>query len=188
MKTTKVNAGYIELSGKVIVSDPCYDRSVCCMATGVAVKPGTYATYIIKKNEKDFGVRVAAIVALHIGYIKSMKKEWTPYDCDIGVDSGQCGIFDDAAYPADEKSGGEFGDETSFYDECCMLTLGKNQGGVLIARNGVVSSSGYGDGSYELLYQCHEGERVALMVNFDLEKNSKIMKALVKSQRNRQLI
>ena len=96
MKTFIINAGCIELSGKVIVSDPCYDRTVWCMAADVAVKSGKYAVYIAKKDEKEFGTRVAAIMAVHEEYIESIKESWEPYDCCIGVDSGQCGIFDDA--------------------------------------------------------------------------------------------
>lgn len=151
MKTSIVNAGHIKLSGKVVVSDPCYDRSVWCMATDIAVKPGLYTTYIFRKDEKEWGVRVAAIMAIHTDYSGSLKKDWEPYECCIGVDSGQCGIFDDAVYPATESSGGEYGDEDSFYGECCKLTLSEEQGGILKFRNGIVSSSGYGDGSYALL-------------------------------------
>ena len=186
MKTSISSAGYIELSGKVVVSDPCYDRGVWCMATDIAVKPGKYATYIAKKNEKRFGIRVAVVMAVHLDYVNSIKNEWEPYGVCVGVDSGQCGIFDDTVYPATKESGGEYDDENSFYGECCKLTLSDSQGGILKSRNGVVSSSGYGDGSYELLCQRHEGECVALMVDFDLEKYSTIMRELVKSQRNPQ--
>ena len=183
MKTTIVNTGNIKLSRKVVISDPCYDRSVWCMATDVDVKPDSYATYIFKKDEKEWGIRVAAIMAIHADYSGSLQNDWEPCDYSIGVDSGQCGIFDDAVYPANESTSGEYGDEDSFYGECCKLTLSDEQGGILKSRNGIVSSSGYGDGSYGLLCQYHEGERIALMVDFDLAKNSTIMKALMDSQR-----
>ena len=188
MKNQIKNAGSIELSGKVIISDPCYDRSVWCMATDVAVKPGKYVIYIAMKDEKEFGMRVAALMAVHTDHIQSIKKDWEPYGCCVGVDSGQCGIFDDTVYPADEKSGGEYDDENSFYGECCKLTLGDDQSGILGSGKGVVSSSGYGDGSYELLCQYHEGERVALMVDYALEKNSTIMRELIDSQNRRQAV
>ena len=186
-KNPIINTGSIELSGKVVVSDPCYARSVWCMSTGIDVKPGEYATYIFKKDEKKFGIRVAGIMAVHTDYIDSIKETWEPYD-SVGVDSGQCGIFDDTVYPSDEKSGGEYDDENSFYGECCKLTLSDDQGGILESRNGVVSSSGYGDGSYELLCQYDEGGRVALMVDFALEKNITIMRALLNSQCGRQAV
>ena len=188
MKKSLIDVGYIDLSGKAVVSDPCYDRNVWCMLTGIDVKPGQYATYIVKKDEKKFGIRVAAIMAVHTDYVDSIKTDWEPYDGCVGVDSGQCGIFDDTLYPVDEKSGGEYDDEHSFYGECCKLTLGENQGGVLITNKGVVSSSGYGDGSYDLLCQYHEGERVALMVDFALERNIEIMRKLISSQRDQQAV
>ena len=183
-KTSIIRTGNIELSDKVVVSDPCYDRSVWCMETDIAVNPGTYATYIFKKDEKRFGVRVAAIIAVHMDYTESINKDWEPYDCCVGVDSGQCGIFDDAVYPANEESGGNYDDEESFYGECCKLTLSNDQGGILKSHKGVVSSSGYGDGSYKLLCQYHEGERVALMIDFDLEKTSTIMSVLMNDYRD----
>lgn len=180
MKLTTVSPGIIELSGKVVASDPCYNRDVWCMTTDIAVKAGRYVTYIIKKDEKRFGVRVAAIMAVHEDYTESLVTEWEPYGCFLGVDSGQCGIFDDTVYPQSGEDGGEYYDEKSFYGECCKLTLGRKQGGILKTRNGIVSSSGYGDGSYELLCQNHEGECIALMIDFDLEKHGRIMKEILK--------
>jgi hypothetical protein len=177
-----MESGIIELSGKAVVSDPCYGRDVWCMATGIDVKPGEYTTYIVKKSNKEFGDRVAVIMAVHRDYADSLKEKWETFD-NVGVDSGQCGIFDDTIYPALEEEGGRYDDESSFYGECCKLTLGDNQGGILRSNKGVVSSSGYGDGSYELLCQYHEGERVALMVDFALEKNITVMRTLIKSQR-----
>lgn len=183
MKFDVLNPGCIDLSGKVVTSDPCYDRDVWCMTKDIIIKPGRYATYIVKKDEKDFGSRVAAIIVIHTDYTESLKQDWKPYGSLLGVDSGQCGIFDDTVYPQTEESGGEYDDESSFYGECCKLTLGNKQGGILKARNGIVSSSGYGDGSYELLCQYHEDEIVALMIDYDLEKHSKIMREIIKSQR-----
>jgi hypothetical protein len=182
LKFSIIYTGFIELSGKVVVSDPVYDRSVWCMATDITVKPGTYLTYIVKKHDQKFGFKAAEIVAIHTDWVESEKEAWEPYDCCIGVDSGQCGIFDDSIYPANGISRGEFEDEDSFYGECCKLTLSDNQCGVLKSLKGVISSSGYGDGSYKLFCQYHGGERVALMVDFDLEKNNKIMQALANSQ------
>jgi len=158
------------------------------MATDVDVKPGIYAAFIAKKDEKEFGARVAAVMAIHTDHLDSIKETWEPYGCSVGVDSGQCGIFDDTIYPVDVESNGEYGDENTFYGECCKLTLGDNQGGILKTGNGVVSSSGYGDGSYEVFCQYHDGERIALMVDFDLAKNISIMRALIKSQRGRQVV
>ena len=166
------------------MSDPFYDRGKQCMATDVAVKPGRYVVYIAKKDEKEFGIRVATIMAVHEDYVESLKANWEPYECCIRVDSTQCGIFDDIIYPTDKIPEGEHEALNSFLDECCKLTLSDEHGGILNNRNGVVSLSGYGDGYYKLLCQYHEGERIALMVDYDLEKNSTIMRELIYSQRD----
>ena len=170
--------GWIDLSGKVVISDPCYDRNKWYVVKDIAVKPGKYAICVTQIDMEEYGVVIAAIMAVHTDYFKSLKAEWNPYDCVIGVDSGQCGIFDDTIYPAYEKSGGEYDDENSFYGECCKLTLSDAKSGILRTRGGAVSSSGHGDGSYELFCQYHDGERIALMVNFGIVNNDTIMKTL----------
>ena len=91
--------GFVELSDKVVVSDPSYDRGTWCMATDVPVKPGTYEAYISKINDKDFGTRVSSIVLIHSEFADFIDENWVQYDCTIGVDSGQCGVFDDTVYP-----------------------------------------------------------------------------------------
>jgi hypothetical protein len=184
-KLGSINAGYIELSGKVVVTDPCYNRNVWCMVKDIAVKPGMYAAYIVKSDEQDFGVRVACIMVVHESYADLLRTEWEPLHNNVGVDSGQCGIFDDTVYPAEDDAPGSYDDESTFYGECCQLTLSDESGGVMKNRKGVVSSSGFGDGVYELLCQYHEGERVALMVDFNLENRRSVMKALVNSQKSK---
>ena len=166
--------GCINLSGKVIVSDPCYQRGTWCMAENVPIRPGRYATYIITSDEGKWGERVAAVIAVHLEHTKPHNAKWTSLGYDIGVDSGQCGIFDDTAYPV---LSGESSNESRFYEQCCQITS-DGQGGVLNARNGIVSSSGYGDGLYRLFCQHNRRERVALMIDFDLTSKKDLMDAL----------
>jgi hypothetical protein len=53
----------------------------------------------------------------------------------------------------------------AWYGACCHLTLGEENWGVL--PNGVVSSSGYGDGSYAVTgIKNDEGEYVAFCIVF----------------------
>ena len=71
---------------------------------------------------------------------------------DVGVDSGQAGLFDASHYRDDtvipnhenlkDKEPSEI-----WYDHCCNITLSPLSAGVL--PYGVVSSSGYGDGGYD---------------------------------------
>ena len=176
-----MNAGYIGLSGKVIVSDPCYDRKLWCAIKDIAVKPGNYAAYIVKSDEQDAGVRVACIIVVLAERVQLLKNDWELLHGSIGVDSDQCGIFDDTIYPLDKESLGKYDDIDTFYGECCKRILSGFQGGVLKSYKGVVSSTGFGDGVYHLFCQYHEGERVALMVDFGLADRSETTKAVLKS-------
>jgi len=69
-------------------------------------------------------------------------------DGEVGVDSGQAGVFDLAVYPQDGSTG-EHDDENSFYGQCCKVTLDKTQGRAGKVNGGFVASSGYGDGGYD---------------------------------------
>jgi len=180
MKTKTEEFGYIELSGKVVISDPCYDRDVWCMKTDFPVKPGPYKAQVTYSDEGEFGVRVAAIALVHKEHEQMTLTGWKNIDADIGVDSGQCGIFDNSIYPQAK----DHPDNASFYDECCKLTLGKKQAGILKSRRGIVSSSGYGDGSYNLRTICQNDEHVALLLDYDLISMKKIMNRLVSRQKS----
>jgi len=175
MKTKIEEFGYVELSGKVVISDPCYDRDVWCMKTDFPVKPGRYKVQIIYSDEGDFGVRVSNIILVHEDHEQMRLTGWKEVEADIGVDSGQCGIFDDEIYP--QAKGHP--DKEMFYDECCKLTLGQKSAGTLASRRGIVSSSGYGDGSYILRTISQNGEHVALLLDYDLINMNKVMNMLV---------
>jgi len=175
MKANTVkNLGFIELSEKVVVSDPCYDRDTWCMVTDLAVKPGRYKASVISSDEGEWGVRISLLMLVHEDHIDSQLSKWEPVKGSVGVDSGQCGIFDDTIFPQAK----DHTDHEPFYDECCDITLKKNVG-ILKNNKGFVSSSGYGDGSYELSAISKDGERVALMLDYDLVKKRDIMRILV---------
>ena len=173
MKTTK-DLGNIELSNTVIVSDPSYDRGTWCMTTDLAIRPGTYKAWIVQSDEGEFGTRVASLFLVHEDFAAATLSDWESVNEEIGVDSGQCGIFDDTIYP--QKDDKVF--EERFYNECCSITLGVVPAGVLESNKGVVTSSGYGDGGYELFAISAAGERVALMLDFKLAKMREIMEAI----------
>jgi len=181
MKTTIDELGTIDLSGTVVVSDPCYDREVWCMMPGVKVRPGRYRVFVARQNEGRFGIRIACLMAVHDDYEAAEINNWDD-DCSgsIGVDSGQCGIFDDAIYP-------KLNDDPafeSFYGECCRLTLGEGSAGILENNKGAVSASGYGDGSYALRYASHDGQVIGLLLDYALGKMGSVMRALVSRQQD----
>jgi len=179
MKTTSKYLGAAEFSGKVIISDPCYDRGTRCAQADFPVMPGRYLVFAVHSDEGDMGRRVAALVFCHKGFVLRMyKDEWKEVLSNIGVDSGQCGIFDDTIYPQSKDSP----ENNPFYDECCDITLHGDEAGILQSRKGAVSSSGYGDGCYGLRAVEFEGEFVALLLDYDLEKMRLVMSSLLARQ------
>lgn len=157
----KVHLGSFEItSGKVHVSDPCYTD----LGSGktVKVKNGKYDCYVEYSNDYFDWERVRSIeISLESGndYI---------YINELTVDSGQMGIFEAKSYLND--SIGEVTDEmeigdTPFYKICCHTTLSEQQCGIV--KNGLVSSSGYGDGSYPVYAKYNkDNEIVGIKVEF----------------------
>lgn len=167
----KTETGPVELgefmlpSGVVRVTDPCYDRSTWC-AGELKVKPGKWHGATSHQDEGDWGVHVKELYAYH----ETADVNWaTQADedtgIDVGVDSGQAGFFSTELYPKSEESRGEFDDERSFYGKVCAMTSGKHSGGVI--TEGVVTSSGLGDGSYRCyVAKNSDGEIVGMRVDF----------------------
>lgn len=153
-------------TGKICVTDPCYSRDVRCAAWDLHVIAGNWCGIINVSDEGSWGHRVASIVC----YTKDSKpddSDWEMTDFDIGVDSGQCGVFDASKFP---ETRGEYNDINSFYGECCAMTRG--YGGVVggypgAGAFGIVSGSGYGDGGYSLeVVKNDEGLITAVRVTF----------------------
>lgn len=139
-------------SGKVCISDPCYDRKTWCAAWDLPAENGIWNCEVVKENCGAWGSRVKQISCTHDSIENNQYMSWERLDFDIGVDSGQCGIFDSGIYPNDNT--GECFDLNTFYGKCCYLTVPELRNstdddtvfGVL--EKGIVSSSGFGDGSY----------------------------------------
>jgi hypothetical protein len=151
---------YFEItSGKILVSDPCYDKPTWCTATLDNVRNGTWEYSV---EEIDEG-RIASLEANYVsaGVILS---DWEKIDQTIGVDSGQAGIFD---YAQDPEQPGEY-EEPGFYRDCCSATLGDEGYGTV--KFGCVSSSGYGDGGYDcFVKRSDKGEILAVRLEFITE-------------------
>jgi len=180
MSTTSKCLGAVEFFGKVVVSDPCYDRGTCCMQTDFPVKPGRYQVFAAYSNEGGFGQRVAALAFCHEDFMpQALSQEWQVAFTEIGVDSGQCGIFDDTAYPQVIDS-----PDHPFYMECCGITLANSQAGILRSGKGAVSSSGFGDGCYTLSVIAQDGENVALLLDYKLMEMRQLMTSLLCKQAN----
>jgi hypothetical protein len=78
----------------------------------------------------------------------------------VGVDSGQFGIFDASIYENDS----DYDVEGSFYRTVCDITNQENCGTVF--NSGFVSSSGYGDGGYDLICGFLDGKLAYASITF----------------------
>jgi len=171
----------IKLGDEVIVSDPCYELPTWCQAVVKDVLPGNYRVDVVKSDQGGWGVRCSHLIAIHSNYFnKNEKFKWEHYPAEIGVDSGQAGIFSKTSYRKDEVFDGqtpnfdyvpwkEDGGEI-WYAHMCDRTLGKDQWGTY--SEGVVSSSGIGDGGYYLLVAKKNNKIIGLIINFLLDNRS----------------
>jgi hypothetical protein len=184
----------IKLEKEVVVSDPCYTIPTWCQAVISNVKPGMYHTTVRKHDAGDWGVRCAMVFAIHEEYVNFpnlLHGKWELHPADIGVDSGQCGIFSKDSYRNDshqiENGDGDisfFNKEPwsemgpkkdsgeDWYIKMCSRTLGGLQWGTY--EKGIVSTSGFGDGSYQLFVVKKRGKIVAFAIDFGVEDGDHI--------------
>lgn len=143
--------GEIELDGTVDITDPCYDKDVWCRMT-VDCDAGLYKGYIELSDEGEWGTRVASIS------IFKGDKIWDIEEMEfigvIGVDAGMAGFFDDKK---------DFNDDE--WDELCRRT---RKGNAWCLYDGIFSSSGYGDGEYNVYAN---EERSAFTIVFISDEN-----------------
>lgn len=149
----------IKLGKKVVVSDPCYDLGTWCLAIIENVKVGEYLVNVTKMDTKGWGNRVSSIKVVHAENIFS-KHNWEKTEHEIGVDSGQAGIFD---FPTFRKN------NEGWYDSMCDLTDGEPGWGTY--NKGVVSRSGFGDGSYDLYISKVDDKIVGMAIDFHVDED-----------------
>lgn len=138
-----VEIGELNLtSGSVCITDPCYNHDVWCRMNNVPVVPGNYRCVVHYSDEGEWGWRVAKIGI----YRDSNVREEMDFDCisdligDIGVDAGLAGIFQDKPDFTDEQ----------WHDLCNDI---RNGDAWLVSgreMRGFFSSSGFGDGGYDV--------------------------------------
>ena len=166
-----IDLGSFEMvSDRMAVSDPCYDADVWCRGELEDVLPGTWEASVIKRDEGEWGMRAARLIAVHKEYVDCDVGPMTLAPFEIGVDSGQAGLFDCLHYRDDtvavehpnvsRKDAGKL-----WYMQCCCRTLTREAAGVM--PYGVVASSGYGDGSYDCFYGGNsDGKIVRVEIEF----------------------
>lgn len=116
-----VEKGFITLSDKVMVSDPCYGLNTWCQGVLENVLPGRYSCKVGFTDEGEWGTRVADIRVEHID------SEIIDYDCleefEVGVDSGTAGIFDYEYYKRYHRDSKEYPHvDDIWYDRIYKLT------------------------------------------------------------------
>ena len=169
----------IKLGNKVMVSDPCYTVPTWCQHKLNDVLPGEYSVYNKKYDTGDWGVRSSMLIAIHQDYELDNLKWKECIGAMVGVDSGQAGIFDlpyyrkDSVFDTDSEFNKNFpsniqdeeGDK--WYGHMCDKTSGEEGWGHF--ENGVVSTSGYGDGSYNLYVAKVNRKVVGICIDFGVE-------------------
>jgi hypothetical protein len=149
-------------SGKLIVSDPCYDRGTWHKGEIKDVRNGTWVAEVVLEDEHEWGMRVKEVTAYLKGHANIEASELLK--AAIDVDSGQVGIFCDSAYPEGET--GEYEDLKTFYGRACDSTDNPLGAGI-VDGHGVCSSSGFGDGSYSVcLKRDWDGKVVEVQIVF----------------------
>lgn len=144
-------------SGKIRISDPCYDRDDAGLGVTIKAKNGKWNAFANHEDLGSWGERISTLTAEH-----SEPGKFVGCKVDtICVDSGQAGIFDYNHFKDDSNVKGvkrihnkTICDDEPWYSICCDRTLSKTQWGVI--PNGVVSSSGLGDGCYEVTSYINE--------------------------------
>lgn len=170
-----IDLGTLELSGKAVVSDPCYDRDVQLNISDISVQPGMYTAHASVYDEAENGIRIACLAAVHTDHRIDAQSKWKLISSSIRVGSGQCGIFDDTIYP--QKGAQE--EWEAFYAECGNIITSVTPAGILHNGKGVVTSSGYGDGTYKLHGVSEHGMFIALSLDYGLLQMRKVFDALI---------
>lgn len=171
--TSHIELGRFEVkTGTLKVSDPCYAEGTWCAGDVENARNGWWSAGALVGKVGGWGERVLALgaAAPHVDCDRliemALMGALEDTGIDVGVDSGQCGIFDKAVYRSenDQKAlqeivswarnshHGELVDRMAedgdlFYAACCALTLNKPCAGVM--PGGCIASSGIGDGSYK---------------------------------------
>ena len=116
------NRGIITLGDKVMVSDPCYGLNTWCQGIVENVLNGEYECKVGFSDEGDWGTRVADIEVVHKDYIGQFL-DYHAEDFEVGVDSGQAGIFDYTYYEKYHMDRNEWPHvDDNWYAKVCELT------------------------------------------------------------------
>jgi hypothetical protein len=168
-------------SGELIVSDPLYDPPTSEKGgiNGLVprVKKGSWSAFVHKGKAKGWGERCFQLETHHVDHPPAGSEPWAGVQFEVGVDTGQAGIFDRPMFADDSLvPPGFFANEEPlvpeqlWYSMCCKHTISTLGAGVI--PGGAVSSSGVGDGGYECQFRTDkDGSVVGVRIVFLTEND-----------------
>lgn len=142
---------FVVNSGKIQVIDPCYSPG--SGETIEALNGNWYATTEMVDAKGDCN---ASITVFHESHPINENMLFVIEKGVVGVDSGQAGFFDSEVYRGSQ--------DKVFYKMVCHLTSRPLGAGVY--QSGAVSSSGWGDGGYDLHIAKKDGKLIAARIVF----------------------
>lgn len=178
-------------SGAVKIGDPAYSPDTWCLGSSDALN-GTWNMKFFRADNSitDWGDRNTALFAFNKQYfidnfsIDDIEVErfvqgahktqflLDVYEDELGVDSGQAGIFDEKHYIKVKEEDKTTRRRDSWYWSTSDIVLHGLEAGVTPDGMGCVSSSGYGDGIYDYYCYCNkEGDTVAILIVFITEEH-----------------
>lgn len=167
----------IVLGSTVIVADPVYEMNDLLDMTITLrhVLPGTYNVHVKQKEKRN-----SMLTVIHSAFINK-PLVWKKHKSKVDVDSGQAGIFDKKSYRnddtvrhivwikkkapwrVDENENGDL-----WYGKMSDMTLHtKDRWGTY--ESGVVSSSGFGDGAYDLYTAKVNQKIIGIFIDFRVD-------------------
>ena len=189
------NELFLVSSGKVIVTDPCYDKVSLYNTTLDNVAKGWWSGDVVQAKLDKLGHRICELevnlIERHPSYLADKKDditihegnvlmeirnsdEWELEHDNIGVDSGQAGFFD-ADYFKDEKVVSKKAkreikrlDFVEPNEQWYGMSCAKtlSTAGWGVIPFGAVSQTGFGDGVYTLYVKRFFDEIVAMKIIF----------------------
>ena len=170
-------------SGRMVISDPCYELNSIVNATIDNVKNGKWGTIVIHSDDNRiieslvvFNIESSVEDESLLNRIQTLIEEENSLPNFFGVDSGQFGFFDFKGYGNYKRcknlkrySKIIIESENPFYSICCDIVSSEEGWGIL--PFGVVCSSGRGDGLYEVYgLKNSDEEYILFFVDFNFYK------------------
>ena len=145
--------GTIDIKDKVDITDPGYDRDVWCRIDDVSVLPGKYnCKAVIAEWDDEYNgasyheKRVKSCQIFHEDFDKGLY-EWERIG-HIGVDAGLAGFFPSPKPDYDANKWREICDWTFSNEPHNPMNIENDE--CYIYEGGFFTSSGFGDGSYDV--------------------------------------